>query len=99
MPVLYPVAVINFMFLYWIYKYLILKHYKKTSSFNEDLPFMSINFFKIGLLLHIIWTVLMFTETHLLAIDLTKDIFQIGPEFAFDFIDLKTELKNKAGGV
>jgi len=34
MPVLYPVAVINFTFLYWIYKTLILKHYQKTSSFN-----------------------------------------------------------------
>lgn len=38
MPILYPVACINFFIIYWVYKLLLIKYYRKTVSFNQDLP-------------------------------------------------------------
>ena len=34
MPILYLLGAVNYFFLYWVYKLLILKAYKKTSNFN-----------------------------------------------------------------
>ena len=45
-----------------------------TSSFDQELPIMGIYFFKIGLVMHICWTVLMFSEPYLLTIDLQAQI-------------------------
>jgi hypothetical protein len=33
-PILYPVAFLNYMILYWVYKILLIKYYRKTVSFN-----------------------------------------------------------------
>ena len=38
MPILYPVASVNFFIIYWVYKLLLIKYYRKTVSFNQDLP-------------------------------------------------------------
>lgn len=54
MPFLYPVGCINFVIIYWVYKSLMVKYYRKTVSFNEDLPMYSIKFLKIGIVLHTI---------------------------------------------
>ena len=34
LPVLYPVAFLNYLILYWVYKILLIKYYRKTVSFN-----------------------------------------------------------------
>ena len=92
MPILYPIAVINFMFLYWIYKALILKQYQKASSFNQDLPFLSIYFFKAGLILHVLWTVFMFTETQLLTVDITAAMGKISQSYAEKYVKIRASV-------
>ena len=53
MPILYPVACVNFTIIYWVYKILMVKYYRKTVSFNQDLPIYSIFYLKIGIVLHV----------------------------------------------
>lgn len=92
MPVLYPIAVINFAFLYWVYKALLLKQYQKTSSFNQDLPFLAIYFLKVGLVLHIVWTIFMFTETQLLTIDITSAVGAFSKAYADRYTEIREKL-------
>lgn len=67
LPILYPFAMgFNFV-LYWVYKYLLLKYYQRTSKFNEELPLKSIKFIKYGLLFHMIGAMLMYSNTDMLS--------------------------------
>ena len=70
MPVLYPIAVLNFFLLYWFYKILLIKSYQKTTAFNQELPMFSIILFRIGLLFHIFFTLFMYTYSKLIRLDL-----------------------------
>ena len=54
MPILYPVAAVNFFIIYWVYKLLLIKYYKKTTAFNQDLPIYSIFYLRIGIFIHIL---------------------------------------------
>ena len=91
-PVLYPIAIINFTFLYWIYKALLLKQYQKTTSFNQDLPFLAIYFFKVGLVLHIVWTMFIFTETQLLTVDVTAAVGAFSEAYAERYRETRAKL-------
>lgn len=53
--------------LYWVYKYLLLKYYQRTSKFNEELAIKSIKFIKYGLMFHMIGAMLMYSNTDLLS--------------------------------
>ena len=66
LPVLYPVAFVNYLILYWVYKILLIKYYRKTVSFNQDLPNFSIYFFKVGIVFHIIMGAFIFTNKNVL---------------------------------
>ena len=92
MPILYPVAFFNFFFLYWIYKFLLIKHYRKTSSFDQDLAFSSIFFFKIAFVLHIVWTVFMFTESHLLTLNISTIINDFNKDVGREYDKLEKKL-------
>lgn len=63
---LYPVAFINYLILYWVYKILLIKYYRKTVSFNQDLPNFSIYFFKVGIVFHVIMGAFIFTNKNIL---------------------------------
>ena len=52
-PILYVIASVFYFIHYWMYKMLILKYYKKTPEFNEDLALTSFYYIKISLLIHI----------------------------------------------
>jgi len=65
-PILYPVAFLNYLVLYWVYKILLIKYYRKTVSFNQDLPNFSIYFFKVGIVFHIIMGAFIFTNKNIL---------------------------------
>lgn len=67
MPLLYPIAMVYFMFLYWINKILILKSYRKTSAFNQDFALVSIEFYKIGLLIKVFMGLWMISSMNLSA--------------------------------
>ena len=63
MPILYPIACMNYFILFWVYKILLTKHYQKTNSFNEELPQFGMFYFKVGVGLHLIVSAFMFTNT------------------------------------
>lgn len=67
MPALYPIAFINFFILYWVYKILLVKSYKKTIAFNQDLPFFTIRYFKYAIFFHMFFSSIMFTNQGILG--------------------------------
>ena len=86
MPVLYPIAVINFFFLYWIYKILIIKTYRKTSNFNQELPLNTIWMYKLALFFHICLSVLMFSYKNLMNLDVKEHwALKYANEYVEDF--------------
>lgn len=62
LPMLYPIAYLNFVILFWVYKTLLVKYYQKTIAFNQDLPFYTIRYFKISVVIHIIMALMMYTN-------------------------------------
>lgn len=69
MPALYPIACFNFFILYWVYKILLVKFYRKTTAFNQDLPNSSIAFLKIAIFTHVVLAAYIYTNSHLLSSD------------------------------
>ena len=67
MPALYPIGCLNFFILYWAYKILLLKHYKKTTSFDAQLPIASMGYFRIALILHIAFGSFQFSNSNILS--------------------------------
>lgn len=74
LPVLYIVATIFFMSLYWVQKIMLLKVYQRTSSFNEDLALTAIGYIKIGLLFHVLIGVFMYTNNAIISTSISEDI-------------------------
>lgn len=67
LPVLYIVGFFFTVILYWVYKFLLLKYYQKTSRFNEQLPIESLYYFKYGLFFHIVMGCFMYTNSRILS--------------------------------
>ena len=94
MPILYPIGCLNFVIFYWAYKLLLLKHYSKTTSFNHELPLFTIQFFKVGVILHLCLGAFMFSNSNILSsgnLDLlntvTKRLSDVGGVNSFIFFD------------
>ena len=66
MPLLYLLAAIFFTVLYWVYKFLLLKFYMRTSRFNEGLPISATSTAKFALLFHVIFGGYMVTNSTIL---------------------------------
>lgn len=62
LPVLYFIAFFNYISLYWSYKFLFLKYYRKTTDFNEGLPMYITQYIKAAVGLHFIVTFFMLTN-------------------------------------
>ena len=69
-------AFLNYLVLYWVYKILLIKYYRKTVSFNQDLPNFSIYFFKVGIVFHIIMGAFIFTNKNILYNNTLEDATQ-----------------------
>ena len=65
LPALYLVGFATYFTQYWVYKYLLLKFYKKTVSFDDELPKFSILYFNIGILFHVLFALFVYTNTTL----------------------------------
>lgn len=53
LPILYPFACVFYFVLYWVYKCLLLKFYARTTKFNQDIPIKSVQWIKVGIVLHV----------------------------------------------
>lgn len=62
-PILYPFAFVFFTINYWMFKYLVLKFYRTTTEFNEELAVLSIPYMQIGFLLHAVTTLMMYSNS------------------------------------
>ena len=67
LPILYPLGMVFYIILYWVYKGLILKYYQKTTSFNERLAIDSISYIKYGLVVHMLVGGFMYTNSRILS--------------------------------
>lgn len=67
LPVLYPFAAVFFFAYYWVYKYLLIKFYARSRSFNEDIPMVATSFFTLGVILHLILGALMISNSNILT--------------------------------
>ena len=77
LPVLYLVAAVFYLILYWVYKCLLLKYYQRTNRFNEQLAIYSIGYIKYGLLFHMLIGAFMYTNSRILSSSLDiKEIKQ-----------------------
>ena len=56
MPILYPIACVNFLVMFGTYKALLVKYYSKTTAFNQDLIKMGIYHLKFGVVMHVLMT-------------------------------------------
>ena len=66
LPLLYLMAAIFYTVLYWVYKFLLLKFYMKTSRFNEGLPISATKTAIFALLLHVVFGGYMITNSAIL---------------------------------
>lgn len=66
MPLLYPFAMIFYIVLFCVYKFLLLKYYQTTNRFNEQLPIESVAYIKSGLLFHLIIGSLMISNSEMI---------------------------------
>lgn len=67
MPILYLIGFLTFLIQFWVYKYLLIRFYRKTVSFDQELPFFTIYYFRIGVLMHCILSLFIFTEKNLIS--------------------------------
>ena len=82
-------AMIYILVLYVINKALFVKHHQKSHVFNEDIPVLSISFFKFALVLRLAVTFLVFTEANKLNIEHNKLISDLRSSFLaipFDYL-------------
>lgn len=66
MPLLYFFGAIFYTIFYWVYKFLLLKYYQRTSRFNEELPINATGWMRAALLLHVFVGGFMVTNSSLL---------------------------------
>jgi hypothetical protein len=67
LPVMYPIACMHFMFVYWIYKTMFLKFYRKTATFDEMLALESIWYLKFGVFIHLCMGAFVFSNSNILS--------------------------------
>lgn len=78
MPILYPIACIFNIVLYWMVKILIFKYYQRTSRFNERLAVESLYYIKYGILSHMLVGAFVYTSPEIVSVDGGTTISTIG---------------------
>ena len=66
-PILYPITFLNFVIVYWVYKMLLISHFKKATAFDENLAFNTIELFKWSVIIHLVTSLMMFTNHNILS--------------------------------
>ena len=67
LPVMYPIAAMHFTFVYWIYKSLFLKFYRKTGVFDEMLSLQTVFYLKFGVFIHLCMGAFVFSNSNILS--------------------------------
>jgi hypothetical protein len=67
MPALYAIGCLNFTVLFWVYKYLLLKQYTKTTAFDQQLCISSMSLFKYAVALHLFFGAWFYSNSNILS--------------------------------
>ena len=59
---MYIITFFNFAIAYWVYKHLLIRYYKTTWEFDENFVNYTLNHYKVGVVLHLVMTLMMFTN-------------------------------------
>jgi hypothetical protein len=103
LPILYPFACIFYFVLYWVYKWLLLKFYARTTRFNQDIPIQSAQWIKVGIAFHLAAGSFMLSNDRFFPQSqdgggrLARDAIDLGHEDASSFF-LSTFFKRMAKG-
>jgi hypothetical protein len=65
-PILYPISALFFFVTYWVDKILIFYYYRKPELLDHNLALRTLQWFKYGLLFHVIGAVLMYSNSSIL---------------------------------
>ena len=84
-PVLYLVAFLFYTVLYWVYKFLLIKFFQKTSKSNENLAVKSMSYLKYGIVIHMIIGGLMYINISILTPIYDYSNSEIDLKDAFDY--------------
>lgn len=68
MPIMYVVGFLTFAFAYLFQKCYIIKYHRKTTSFDQDLAFDTIQFFRFSVILHLGMSAIMLTNQNILSV-------------------------------
>jgi hypothetical protein len=63
LPILYLIAAAYFACMYWVDKYLMLRHYRKPPLYDATLALKTVGWFKYALFLHCLLAAAMFANT------------------------------------
>lgn len=66
MPFLYVISALFYGLYYWVYKWLLLNFYRRTTNFNEDLPLLSMTYMRTGILCHLVIGLFIMTNTDII---------------------------------
>ena len=62
MPIMYLFGMIHFILGYYCYKYLLLKFFRKSNNFDEEIPLYCISLMKYAVFFHLVMIVFMYTN-------------------------------------
>ena len=68
MPIMYVVGFLTFGFAYLFQKCYIIKYHRKTTSFDQELAFDTIQFFRVSVILHLGMSAIMLTNQNILSV-------------------------------
>jgi hypothetical protein len=72
LPILNIFAFFFYLIFFFVYKYLLIKYYQKTSSFDQELPLFTTSYIKVGIFFHIICGGIMLTNSDIIPTDTKK---------------------------
>jgi hypothetical protein len=80
LPILYPIGLISIIFIYWTDKYLFLRLYKKPPLYDGDLADRALTMIKLGLFIHIILSIYIYSNNEILSASFKSESLTIGEE-------------------
>lgn len=69
MPLMFLMACLFYVVFYWVYKFLLVKYYQKTTAFNAELPISTVDYMRVALIIHLLVALFMVSDMNLMPIN------------------------------
>jgi len=67
LPIMYPLGFMHFTFVYWLYKILFTKFYRKTGTFDDILASRTVWYLKVGVMMHLLMGAFVYSNSNILS--------------------------------